>query len=246
MELFDKKFVYLEWDDVLKGKKVFAGNTLPQLRVLVDGNRDSLQEISKNVSEESFYPFISHCGTWCAMVYYDPNYECKVAYMQGKVIQFRNKGDTNWIDTNSPNWIDRCEYRVKSEEEEHKLVFASNGCLSLDTEDVPCILYTGTKEQCLKYATDVMCGRCINSKTCSPDGSCRGFRELKAVKKRRMTNRELAKWVAQGNGLARFMPTGMTGIDYIYDSNEENEPVSDDWKICGWDETEWHVPEVEG
>lgn len=99
MELFDKKFVYLEWDDKLKGKEVFLGDTLPQLRVLVNGHCNSLQEVTKNIDDDSFYPFISPCGTRYAMAYYDPNYECKWTYAQGKTIQHRIKDSSDaWKD----------------------------------------------------------------------------------------------------------------------------------------------------
>ena len=267
MELFDKKFVYLEWDDVLEGKEVFIADTLPQLRLLVGENCDSLQEVSKNVDEDSFWTFIAPCGTHYAMVYYDPNYECKVAYAQGKVIQCKSSCIPNdkWEDcVCSPEWADHCEYRVKPEEH---AVIPEMWTTCIDDEGVVSVipsrewnknkgrqLIEGTNEECQCYAVENYCARCAYKASCVHQKCtmkinawyCQGFKELVEVKKRRMTNRELAKWIAEGNGLARFMPTGITGIDYTYSSNEEDASVSDTWKICGWDEKEWHVPEVEG
>ena len=62
-------------------------------------------------------------------------------------------------------------------------------------------------------------------------------------KKRRMTNRELAKWLAQGNGECRFN-SGIRSTTYTY--THDNEPVTDkNVTIRGWNEEEWHEPEVE-
>lgn len=111
MELFDKKFVYLEWDDALKGKKVVIGDTLGELK------RDLHSELFVSVMEnKGDYPFTpSENDMNFAMAYYDPNYSCKKAHAQGKVIQCRNKGDDRWIVTSHPNWLDMCEYRVMPE-----------------------------------------------------------------------------------------------------------------------------------
>ena len=114
MELFDKKYLYLEWDDCLKGKKVVVGD-LPQLiRRCVNENVAKVRWVENNSSDSEMYPFVDEDGTEWVLVYYDPNYECKVAWKQGKQIQFRNTG-AHWIDTSSPSWKDNVEYRVKPE-----------------------------------------------------------------------------------------------------------------------------------
>jgi hypothetical protein len=111
MELFDKKFVYLEWDDVLQGKKVVIGDTLGELKNKL--HSELFDSVMENKGDYPFTP--SENDLNFAMAYYDPNYECKRAYVQGKVIQYRNKGDDKWMVTSSPSWIDRCEFRVKPE-----------------------------------------------------------------------------------------------------------------------------------
>lgn len=60
---------------------------------------------------------------------------------------------------------------------------------------------------------------------------------------RRMTNRELAKWLAQGNGQCRFTANAVgTAYSYgIFDGKE----IPDNIKIRGWDEEEWHEPVIE-
>lgn len=323
MELFDKKFVYLEWDDKLKGKKVFIGDTLPQLRVSVNGHCDSLQGMSKNISDDSFYPFISPCGTRYAMVYYDPLYEYKQAYNQGKKVEVYGFVGISraWIEVKDDwKWEENYEYRVKPETPDCYILsmsHAPSSVLSIDKNIYPVenkmILTKGTEEECKDYAVENYCKKCIHevSICCSPRLGCQGFKDkskgylvalshivntpvvhvspvsklpvtweeryrgtesecidymvdnyckrcvhcsspncsmdtcqgFKEVKKRRWTNRELAKWVAQGNGECMGDEIAMSCWRYVY--NEADMPVKDDVQIRGWDETEWHEPEVE-
>ena len=64
-------------------------------------------------------------------------------------------------------------------------------------------------------------------------------------KKRKMTNRELAKWLAQGNGQWRRIANKDTvALSYCYSIFDDKE-IPDGIMIRGWDETEWHEPEVE-
>lgn len=118
MELFDIKYVYMDWDDVLKGKKVLVGDILKILRNNINGMSLAATCVEPNGGSKSLYPFEDSSGTAWALAYYDPNYECKVAYKQGKVIQFRYHGtsDEAWAYcTGVPKWLDACEYRVKPE-----------------------------------------------------------------------------------------------------------------------------------
>lgn len=63
-------------------------------------------------------------------------------------------------------------------------------------------------------------------------------------KKRRMTNRELARWLAQGNGQWRGIANNTIGMSYSYGIFDDKE-ILDGIMIRGWDETEWHEPEIE-
>ena len=72
------------------------------------------------------------------------------------------------------------------------------------------------------------------------------------VKKRRMTNRELSKWLAHGNGEWTDKSKDPFQIHcfiyqntYSYEHDTDNAPVKKGYMIRGWDETEWHEPEVE-
>lgn len=59
---------------------------------------------------------------------------------------------------------------------------------------------------------------------------------------RRMTNRELARWLAQGNG--QWKGTNTIGIAYSYSMYDDHE-IPDSVMIRGWDEAEWREPTVE-
>lgn len=64
---------------------------------------------------------------------------------------------------------------------------------------------------------------------------------------RRATNRELAKWLAQGKGEWRYGDSDRVhaNIGFGYDCNKQHEIVDKNVKICKWDDTEWHEPDVE-
>ena len=64
-------------------------------------------------------------------------------------------------------------------------------------------------------------------------------------KKRRMTNRELAKWLAYSNGQWRSADANLIGMTYSYGMYEDAEEVLEGIMIRGWDETEWYEPEIE-
>lgn len=261
MELFDKKFVYLEWDDALEGKKVVIGDTLGELKKKLHSMLfDSVME-----NKEGDYPFTpSEDDMNFAMAYYDPNYECKVAYAQGKVIQCRNKGDNKWMVTSSPNWVDGCEYCVKPEE---PAVIPEMWTACIDDEGVissmPACewnkskgrqLIEGTREKCEIFAIENYCNKCAYHAACIGQKCtmnldmwyCQGFRELNAVKKRRMTNRELAQWLAQGNGQVKDINSStITSRGLMYDDGDDDKPCPNYLVIRVWDETEWSEPTVE-
>lgn len=63
---------------------------------------------------------------------------------------------------------------------------------------------------------------------------------------RRATNRELAKWLAQGNGEVQDKSAlYCTFTSLNYGPKLEDHPVIDHYKIRKWDDTEWHEPTVD-
>ena len=63
-------------------------------------------------------------------------------------------------------------------------------------------------------------------------------------KPRRATMRELAKWLAQGNG---EMKVGELVKHYFFEIKyyEEDFPSYESWKIRKWEDTEWHEPTID-
>lgn len=114
MELFDKRFVHFIWDDELKGKKCFMANGIDILRATVEkGCEFNLRSVVSSGNESA--PFQSANGVYAwVFAYYDPNYEAKRAFNEGKIIQVRCSPVDTWTDcVVTPEWNDECEYREK-------------------------------------------------------------------------------------------------------------------------------------
>lgn len=65
---------------------------------------------------------------------------------------------------------------------------------------------------------------------------------------RRATNRELAKWLAQGNGewgISKFGVIEKAEIGWFYDTGYEKQTLQSELRVRKWDDTEWHEPDVE-
>jgi hypothetical protein len=117
-KLFDKRFVHFMWDDELKGKQCFVADNIGVLKAYVE----SCESRSGRVVEsgDNGYPFLyddadERCGSMYQFAYYDPNYEAKKAYNEGKEIQCY-VGD-GWIPVSNPSWNVDTKYRAKPEEE---------------------------------------------------------------------------------------------------------------------------------
>ena len=58
-----------------------------------------------------------------------------------------------------------------------------------------------------------------------------------------VTYRELARWLAKGNGEVKNAGTICPNWNYYdYYDDEENKPVKDSLLVRKWDDTEWHKP----
>lgn len=56
------------------------------------------------------------------------------------------------------------------------------------------------------------------------------------------THRELAKWLAQGNGEMRSGNLTMTFTNLAYDFSMADDPIGDHAIVRKWDDTGWHSP----
>lgn len=61
-------------------------------------------------------------------------------------------------------------------------------------------------------------------------------------KTRRMTNHELAEWLAKGNGQYKNRNFGSFRTELVYCPSEENTTVDNDCLIRGFNEDTWHEP----
>lgn len=119
MPKFEDKFVHFRWSDELKGKKVFYADDICYLERYVISNSHRDIVVSDGLQLQPFV--VKHddgiVRPW-RFVYYDPNYETKLAYEQGEKIEFKIKGDAgdDWNYTPDPVWLDDYEYRIMPEE----------------------------------------------------------------------------------------------------------------------------------
>lgn len=59
---------------------------------------------------------------------------------------------------------------------------------------------------------------------------------------RRATDRELAKWLAQGNGQFTNVNAAYAWTELDVLKENEDRPCDPEWRIRKWDDDEWHEP----
>ena len=109
-ELFDKKYVRCFWDDKFIGKKGFVEDYAIKLKDKVLNN-DISHFVDVEYSRNDDFPFAdtSHNNkvfNCFSFFYYDPNYEVKRAWLEGKDIQFTNNLNCEWTDLSYDSAID--------------------------------------------------------------------------------------------------------------------------------------------
>ena len=124
-ELFNKKYVHFMWSDELNGKECFVADRIDVLRDYVERNVTVAKiNVLKSDYESTPFTYIEEANVFnkdYIFAYYDPNYECKVAFNEGKTIQVKNCRN-EWIDCN-PTWNKEYEYRIKPETEKKYRAF---------------------------------------------------------------------------------------------------------------------------
>lgn len=126
MPKFENRFVHFTWDESLKGKECFVADNIPDLNDnFNDGNRETVIDCFNRV-----FPFKIN-GDCFRFAYCDPNYDVKVAYEEGKQIQYKAKDTGRWCDWEDSlskcTFVDNVEYRVKPEESKLKWTDLSIG-----------------------------------------------------------------------------------------------------------------------
>lgn len=159
---FERRFVHCFWNNELEGKKGFVENTLADLRSYVENKAiPYIVELSSSGNKNYQFTYykddeITSDYQFC---YYDPLYEIKVAYEEGKQIQYYDKDDFQWYPATTPTWDITLQYRIKPTEEEYQVVisFDAQG-LGIIQSTVSTkfrkILFTGTKEECEEWVKD--------------------------------------------------------------------------------------------
>lgn len=225
-KFFDKKYLVMPDERDIIGKKVFYADHFDVL--VCDVESGDLNKAGKldDIFTGSSFPFYINNSHW-NLAYHDPNYECKVAYSQGKQIQCRNIDGTweKWTDTLEPEWCIDCEYRVKPEWYVHPFINKDGNCIGhpfyKDKSNKTFVSFEGTEAECDKWI------------------------EEHTPKTRRMTNRELARWLADNKGQYAFSCASVFYTSYSYCGGEDAAEVADTVRIRAWDENEWHEPLVE-
>ena len=114
-KIFDPQFVHCMWDDSLEGKRCIVSDNIDIMIDAVDNGTYHTAVINR--SKGGGYALHSNeTGLDYVVAYYDPLYDVKWAWKQGKQIQVRSKGSTRneWMNMDPIGWFDTYEYRVKS------------------------------------------------------------------------------------------------------------------------------------
>ena len=156
MELYDSKFVYFDWDDKLEGKKGFFSNDINTLKQAVNDNRTAwYRKVSKNTKSDNQFPFdfIDEDGwhTHSRFCYYDPYYEFRKAYLEGKQLQFKNDkgGWEDVLDGFAPLFTTD-EYRIKPETTWY-IVLDDFGLSRCNSTTDGKVVFEGTEDECIKW-----------------------------------------------------------------------------------------------
>lgn len=216
-KFFDKKFLVMPSDKDIIGKKVFYNDVLYDLIAEVEKGDFNCTAVLDNIDDYKCCFEVD--STHWSLVYHDPNYEAKVAYSQGKQVQFKSKVDGAWGNCGEePNWDDDYEYRVKPGEVWYVHQDIDGHYWKSDSDTIT-VEFKGTEAECDAWIAE------------------------HTQKTRRMMNKELARWLAEGNGQKATINGNVISY-HSYELDDANKEV-EDCMIREWDSDEWHEPLVE-
>lgn len=185
MELFNPKYVHFIWSAELEGKEGFICDSIEILKAVVYENNNSPVYKGRLIfSGNKHLPFsnVVNKDNHFRFAYYDPLYDLKVAYEEGKHVQIWNNLCNKWLDINPQT-------------------------LYLEHAD------TG-KYRILEEPTSIY-----------------------------MTYRQLAEWLAKGNGQCRYKDMILSSD--AYQIKDDNKEIYECYKIRRWGSNEWIEPTVD-
>lgn len=119
-----------------------------KLKRYVNGEEINIYEVSKSSNDK--YPF-RVSGTDFRFCYYDPYYEIKRAYLEGKQIQYRAVDTGEWCDCfGYPSFFPNSEYRIKPEVYYVECDDALGFVIVTKRGEGHCY-WTGTRDDCLTW-----------------------------------------------------------------------------------------------
>lgn len=250
---FENEYIHCVPDESLIGKRVLFGDTWTDIKGQVESNNwTSCRRTLKSIDYESCCPFIIDnnfkTGQY-KFIYYDPEWEEKTTYycyldrdINPIQFMFYDKKPSSHI---YATFIDACEAtkwcRLHDKFAEIAKVWEDGKTIQYFNESAKWIDCAYNKP-CWELGTEYRVKPNEPVEVETSKGKMYLANGAEISKKRRMTNRELAKWLAQGKG--QWMGASCT-ICMSYNYNADNNKVPNGIMIRSWDETEWHEPEVE-
>ena len=275
IELFDRRYVYLEWSDELEGKDCILAKTYQDLKDFVNSGDEGRFCKAHKGKEKPFTNLWSECD-FC---YYDPNLKVKKAWLEGKNIQKRDLLNEweDYIDTErigiffyNIKW-DAHEWRIKPIEEiinytnetsrepiyilnmhkkdENELEFRMSEHDSFNP------IYASTRKKC-QHVMNTIVAKFTDKWVGCKGNSCFNCKPLQDFIKnikftRRMTNRELSEYLAKGNGEMKIYYFSLNAFKptvytyHIYLEGTETEEIGSSTLIRDFGSDEWREPLIE-
>lgn len=156
MELYNKKYVYFEWDNELEDKKGFVAQNITSLKNQVNTNPKGIVTLSSsddNVCPFTYYNFDEITCDY-QFAYYDPDYEVKKAFFDGKTIQahFKDNPHDEWFDINKDTLSDG--YSLEDFDlrmiEEWYIILNDYGLSRINSKKDGYVVFKGTEDECIK------------------------------------------------------------------------------------------------
>ena len=256
MELFDKKFVHFMWDDSLKGKELFLANNIDTLICNVNSSNKEFCRQTTRVDFEDDWTF----------AYYDPYYDFKKAFNEGKLVQIKDNIHGDWQDVKYENVLWEAKgavFRIKPSTVH--VILDSNGDWATTSE------YSEEKHgHSFKTFDDLDAAIDWTNRHSEWSKVAKAWEESKKIqfhdprvldypdwfdcekptwidgceyriKPELMTYRHLAEWLAKGNGEFKFLDE-IRNTHWGYTPDTENTELRAEYKIRRWGSDEWIEP----